>query len=981
MKPVRILLVLCSTLLACNRENPVRSGFGDGPLVKPRLEAPTRSLCPEPIDSRDRARRLLVSAEKACLDRTVRVIGKLWPDDLPAAYLVRAERNDDAVDLLRALDRATGVNRALALQELGLTADAIAAWNAVAGQGSAWSEEARRRRDALMAAGDPMEEWRRLHATPRKLAQTFPSEAARELLDSGLPDSAAARIIAATLAENGDPYLREALDAMSRPGSEAAMRAYRAACASGQAPDYDRAAALLERAGNPLHLYARFSAAAARYTAADIVRELDALIPATDSRYRMLASLLHMLRANALEQRSSYFLALPEYDAALGFAGQSATLHAKILSRRSVNHATVGSGEKGFRDTLELLRYLPQVPDLRTHTHAYGSAAQVASELGFHKTALLYRNAGIAIAQKALPRATADERQNALHVLAVAFRERANTHTHLKDFAAAEVDLRRAKALVEGMNKPDRRQYLRKRLHEVEGEIRMATDPAAAVAAFRRAIEEAEAQHSTYRAVLHFKLADARRRNGEAHADDDVENAFEILRKEATHLLDATKRGEYEDLWSVYFSRFQQRHRENIRSMVEQRKIEDAFVRDEQARAFEPLYVLQSRSAPPGFRSITSRQTLDRNLDDLPEDTVILQYLVLADRTYVWVLRRGEKIQLVRLRATEEHINGWREGVLEALHTRRPDLFATAMRSVYAELFSTPLRGVDGKHLVIVPDGPMHGLPFAALEATDGYLIERRVKSLATDGSTSRYLYARKRDAQFRQDGRPSVLLAAATVFNPAIALDPLPKAREEVEELHRESYPQAFVLRGAEVTVPRFLDAARGATIIHFAGHAIPFPRKPWDSQLMLAGGELTAGALMRELSQLERTRLVVLGACSTAGGQPVGPEGLAPLVRPIIAANVPAVVGTLWDVKDATAKDLLVSLHCHYRHGDDVAVALRAAQLERLQEDESAMTWAPYQVVGYARSPYGGSLEKTPNDAVCAHHSLQRSDGLHPE
>src|SRR5205085_7297285 len=101
-------------------------------------------------------------------------------------------------------------------------------------------------------------------------------------------------------------------------------------------------------------------------------------------------------------------------------------------------------------------------------------------------------------------------------------------------------------------------------------------------------------------------------------------------------------------------------------------------------------------------------------------------------------------------------------------------------------------------------------------------------------------------------------------------------------------------------------------------------------------------------------RTRLVVLSACSSAGGSFVGPQGLAPLVRPFIGANVPAVVGSLWDVNDASTKQLLVFFHCHYRHGDDVAVALRNAQLEMLRKDDSVMAWAAFQVVGYATSPF---------------------------
>jgi CHAT domain-containing protein len=104
---------------------------------------------------------------------------------------------------------------------------------------------------------------------------------------------------------------------------------------------------------------------------------------------------------------------------------------------------------------------------------------------------------------------------------------------------------------------------------------------------------------------------------------------------------------------------------------------------------------------------------------------------------------------------------------------------------------------------------------------------------------------------------------------------------------------------------------------------------------------------------------------------------------VRPFIAANVPAVVGALWNVKDASAKELLVSFHCHYRHGDDVAVALRNAQLERLRNNDPAMAWAAFQVVGYAASPYPRSptLEDPSSEHVCTQNSFLGPDGLHSQ
>ena len=87
---------------------------------------------------------------------------------------------------------------------------------------------------------------------------------------------------------------------------------------------------------------------------------------------------------------------------------------------------------------------------------------------------------------------------------------------------------------------------------------------------------------------------------------------------------------------------------------------------------------------------------------------------------------------------------------------------------------------------------------------------------------------------------------------------------------------------------------------------------------------------------------------------------EGVAPLVRPLLAAGVPAVIGSLWDVDDATTEELMVSFHRHYEEGSDAAEAMRAAQLGLLSKTNhnpglrSVLAWAPFQVIGHASSPF---------------------------
>jgi CHAT domain-containing protein len=985
--------------MVCKGENPETSGWR-GRIVEARLSGTNwkqyscgtelRTSCDDPVDSREKALDLLVVAGGGCLDKALDAVARYSKEDLAAAYLTRFERNGDPVDLLSALKTAKGFNRALALERLRLTREAIVAWDEAAKEDSEWSTEAGEHRDRLQRLPDPARDLdqelgnalqQRDTAALTRIAQAFPADAARYFEKSDLREREGARLLATAIAATGERFPQAVVDAMERPKDARALEEGLAALRR-QRPDFPRAVRLLERAGNPLHL-------AMRYYAANFGGPrsmLDAAIPQLKPEYRELSSRIYMTRADLLERDDRYLDAHAAYKKALEAARNDPTTTAATLVRRSANYTTIGDAEAAFHDAYGAMSLLDRVVDTNTRHQAYGAAAMAARELGYPRVELDYRNAAVEDIQRAVLAASDNEMAGAKVELAVALRARAETHLEQGRDDEATGDLQQAFELAEAAEDPRTRELLRMRVREVRGQTLLKTNPAAAQAAFSEAIELAKNEDSTYRATLHFQRATARRNAGDPHADADIDEAVALLRDEVRKALAKKPKEASEPLWTPYFSRFREKHDEIIESRIDAGDEEGSFVQDELALAFEPMQILlQSGSVPPGYRPIETVADLTQARANLPADTVILQFLVLPDRTFIWVVTR-ERIDLVPSRVTREKINGWVTNALAALAAGQQDPLTRVTRAAYSELFSEPLKraGASKTRIVIVPDEPMQGLPFNALGTSEGYLIERA--SITTAGSTSLYLHALARNRQLATDHTSSVLLIGSPTFT---GLARLGHVEEEVEELSRVYSAGATTLIGPAATVQRFLPEARNAAVIHFAGHALATPQDPWQSRLLFApgpqneSGELTAQALMQQLPNLAHTRLVVLGACSTAGGSSVGPQGLAPLVRPFIAANVPAVVGTLWDVKDASAKDLLVSFHCHYRHGDDVAVALRQAQLERLRKNDPASKWAAFQVVGYAASPYARSIAlEDPNiEHLCTQNSLLGPDGLHPQ
>ncbi len=998
-----IVLCLCSAVMACKRENPNASLWRDR-LVKARLnDAEYRQYTPPPklttscddevVENRDQALNLLSVASGPCLDRALRGVQRQAKEDLAAAYLTRFERNHDPIDLLRALETANGFNRALAFEWLGLTKEAMSSWNEVVAEHSGWSEEARQHLARLQQLPDPVQQWnatlvdraieRRDTAALTRIVHAFPSDAARHFGELDLSDREGARVLANALSTTGDLYPQAVVDAMDKPKDPAALEQGLVEFRGG---NYERAAMFLERAGNPLSLLARYSMSALKPS----LPALDNIIPHLRPEYRELSTRIYVYRAFLLESSDRYLDAYPDYNKAIAYAKNDPTAVTTVLTRRSQNYLYIGATEKAFCDTYRAIELLNHVAGIDARHQAYATAGLTASRLSYPLIALYFQNAAVEGLQRAVSNPSADV-ATAKHHLSIALRRRAEIHLELGRPANAKRDLEVAADLAEAVEKTADRDLLRMRIREVRGQLLLKDRPAEAVALFSDVIGSARAQDSTYRAILHFQRASARRAAGDPHADEDLTKALHILRNEVRKALVSDPRTASEPLWTPYFSRFRDRYDELIESRIAAGDKEGAFVQAELARAFEPMQILlQSGSVPPGYRPIETLADLTQARTNLPEDTVILQFLVLPERTYTWTVTR-ERIDLATQRTTRKKIEGWVADAAAGVEGGQNDPLDRARRAAYGELFRAPLSSVarSKTRIVIVPDTPMQGLPFNALQGTEdeGYLIQRG--SVAVAGSTSLYLYALARDRQLSSDRNPSALLIGDPALDPNPLALPLPYARQEVTKLSRDDYSNATLLTGTDATVQRFLSAAKTATIIHFAGHALSSAQDPWQSRLLFApgrqgeSGELSAQKLMQQLPRLERSRLVVLGACSTAGGGSVGPQGLAPLVRPLIAANVPAVVGTLWNVRDASAKNLLVSFHCHYRHGDDVAVALRQAQLERLRKHEPAMKWAAFEVVGYAASPYPRSiaLEDPNSEHLCTQNSLQRPDGLHSQ
>lgn len=938
-------------------------------------------------------------------------------NDLAAAYYVRAQHDDRPSDLLPAYDaaaRAVAIrpndaaarfNLALIQEAIGLREDALTTWKAVPPDGSQWANEAHEHRIRLERelARDPTKQWdanrKLLPAALQsgnanevlRLIAPFPKSALRYFEEELLPrgDARAAQLFASQLSKRlgGDPYVIDVAAAISRnrEGHAAFAEARRQQAALQHevaAKTFAQAADLLRRGGSPLDLQAGNSRALSLSFLGDLAtaREICTTIDnqAKARKYSHLAAGTQAIRASILDYHDRHLESLAGYATAAetyNSLGDAESLASLYRSTAGI-YRKMGHHELAWREALRGLRYVSGAAEIRIRHTAIGEAAKAALALGHADVALRLEESAITAIEGVLtaidPERTEEIEQFLKRHLAVAFRERANIEIRRGAFDAAGRDLENVIRLGENETNTLARRVFESHAAEVQGKAFLRINPARAAAEFTRALTNLGDQaEPTFRTSLRVQRAEAYRRAGRAaDAERDLQQALAELQEEERSLLGARQRGQGEGFWTSYFARFQEAYERLIGQLVEEDRIGEAFAYAERSRAFEPLdLVLKLPFVPPAFRKLTQGGNpiaLEGIQRSLPAGTFLLQYSVTDARTYAWIVSR-DGFQLIDQEVRRQDIRRWSATLQRAGRQRDAEAFDIGSFAPYDKLLRRPIDAATAmnggripERLVIVPDDAMHGLPFAALRHPDTrrYLIQDTTIEIA--GSATLYVFSLMRSAAL-STAQPSALLIGDPDFNEqltfAYGLKRLAGAVREVEGIRGDYAPRVEVRMGAEATVEELLALARDKTVLHFAGHAIVNPEEPARSLLLLApsvdrSGVLEAQELLTDL-KLDRTRLVVLAACSSAGGSPVGPEGVAPLVRPFIAAGVPAVAGSLWDVDDATAATLFVSFHHDYRQSGDAAAALRAAQVKLLGDRNpglrSVLTWAPFQVIGH--------------------------------
>jgi CHAT domain-containing protein len=345
---------------------------------------------------------------------------------------------------------------------------------------------------------------------------------------------------------------------------------------------------------------------------------------------------------------------------------------------------------------------------------------------------------------------------------------------------------------------------------------------------------------------------------------------------------------------------------------------------------------------------------------DLPEGVQIVQYSVFQRKVVIWVFDR-ERFEPVTVDVDANDLAAFVSEFtrLVSRPTGDPAVSDAAARRLY-DLLISPIRGrLDpNREICIIPSKFLFDVPFAALIAPDSKPLVAAFRLL--NAPSANVLVAASRNAATRGgSGRESILAVGDPAFDRERfgTLPTLPAAEREAVEVAQLYARPSRTLLGGGATRAAFLAALPAAEVVHFAGHYVAMPGMPAESFLLLAkdgdaaDGKLT-NAQMSEAA-LPRTRLIVLAACRSGVEGYADAEGMVGMSRTMLAAKVPLVVASRWDVDSAATTELMHRFHeLRVRNNMPTTAAMRAAQLEMAGDPRgrfrSPYYWAAFAVFG---------------------------------
>ena len=385
--------------------------------------------------------------------------------------------------------------------------------------------------------------------------------------------------------------------------------------------------------------------------------------------------------------------------------------------------------------------------------------------------------------------------------------------------------------------------------------------------------------------------------------------------------------------------------RGKVEVLLAQKNPEEAFKEWEQAKLrlfrstradFPHASGEGRRTSFGGTRSETrlSNAPLFLNADKRGLSTRLV-YAVFNDHVQIWVLQDGATTS-ISSPVRKDQLTAAISDFTRLASDDRSSLAEIDRKAeqLYSFLIAPASMAVDqAESLVIEADEPLAQLAMEAMKKPGGDYIGQSRSVVYSPGVLVDQLFGHH--VQFQKG--PVLAVDTSPTKGPAY----LP-GHAELDAAILQLHPDAIFLRGAFATHTAVLDALSKASSFFFFGHG-----RPNSTGIALEMGD---GSKMRaneiRSGMLPATRIVVLAACSS-GNAENGLMDSGSLVRSFLAAGVPAVVTSHWNVD---SRSTAVFMQAFYKHLETESPehALLSARQEMRAQHTSPFFWAAFNIAG---------------------------------
>jgi CHAT domain-containing protein/tetratricopeptide (TPR) repeat protein len=337
-----------------------------------------------------------------------------------------------------------------------------------------------------------------------------------------------------------------------------------------------------------------------------------------------------------------------------------------------------------------------------------------------------------------------------------------------------------------------------------------------------------------------------------------------------------------------------------------------------------------------------SNFSLEKLQAAIPADAALIEYYSTGDRLIAAVVTRNSiEITPITVLSRVLHflhllrfqLSKFRMGASYTQRFEQPLLQATQshLESLYAELIAPLRQHLQAKHLIFVPHGPLHFLPFHALKNGDAYLCDTHTISYAPSATVFALC----------QEKPPSDMSASLVMGIPD---ERAPQILDEVQSV-AAILPRAELFLGGHATTEVLRTNGAQSTLLHIATHGTYRQDNPMFSGIRLGDGYLN----LYDLYQMRlSTRHVTLSGCATGMNFVAAGDELLGLQRGLFCAGASSLLLSLWDVHDLSTSQLMQAFYKGYMETGNMAVALQSAMKLLRQQNPHPYFWAPFVLVG---------------------------------